>query len=181
MLNKNTVDFSQNISPIDFAHEMLKNTSKDGTLYLNNWYDVDCEDCSTYNNFMANIKWSANDLVDVISEFNQIANDIEFIANILNEYDATLESLPEILVDNSLIATYFIYLAPLNAINQQVLQADIIGRVSEGFCGYEIIRHSQRLLQLFFLNTPQIVIENEERMLIASFIIHAFGERIEKI
>ena len=181
MLNKNTVDFSQNISPTAFAQKMLENTSSNGTLYLTNWYDVDCEDCSTYNNFMANINWSANDLESIFAEFNALVNDIEFIANILNEYDATFESLPEILVDNSLVATYFIYLAPFDATNQQELHADIIGRLSEGLCGYEIIRHSQRLCRLFTLNAPQTVIENEERMLIASNILHWYGERIEKV
>lgn len=181
MLNKNTVDFSKNISPIDFARDMFKNTADDGTLYLNDWYDVIRDDCLTYNNFVAKIKWSENDFETVISEFNQIINDIKIISNFIDEFDATLESLPEILVDDSLISTYFIYLAPLNATNQQVLKADVIGRVSEGLCGYELIRHSQRLCQLLSLNAPETVVQNEERMLIASLIIHAFGKKIRCI
>lgn len=181
MLNKNTVDFSKNISPIDFARKMLENTAEDGSLYLNNWYDVDCDDCLTYNNFIAKIKWIANDLESVFAEFNTLVNNIEFIANLLNEYDATPESLPKILVDNSLVATYYIFLAPFDATNQHELEVDVVSRLSEGLCGYKIIRHSQRLLQLFSLNAPQPVIENEERMLIASLAIHSFGERIEKV
>ena len=181
MLNKNTVDFSKNISPVDFARDMFKNTAKDGTLHLNDWYDVDCDDCMTYNNFVAKIKWSENDLEDIISEFNEITNDIKVIADFIDEFDTTLEKLPEIVVDNSLISTYFIYLAPLNATNQQTLNADVVGRVSEGLCGYEIIRHSQRLCKLYSLNAPETVVQNEERMLIASLIIHAFAKEIKKV
>ncbi len=181
MLNKNTIDFSKNISPIDFAQQMLENTAEDGTLYLNNWYDVDCDDCLTYNNFVANIKWSENDLEDIISEFNQLVDDIKIIANHLDEFDGIPETAVQILVDESIVATYFIYVAPIKATNQQELNAEVIGRVSEGLCGYKIIRHSQRLCRLLCLNAPQIVIQNEERMLFASLAIHSFGKRIEKV
>ena len=181
MLNKNTVNFSKNISPIDFAHEMLKNTAEDGTLYLNDWYDVDCDDCMTYNNFVAKLKWSENDLEDITSEFNEIVNDFKVIADFMDEFDTTLENLPEIVVDDSLTSTYFIYLAPFNATNQQALKADVVGRVSEGLCGYEIIRHSQRLCRLYSLNAPEMVVQKEERMLIATLIVHAFAKEIKKV
>ena len=181
MLNKNTVDFSKNISPIDFAREMLKNTDEDSKLYLNEWYDVDCEDCMTYNNYVAKINWDSNDLADIISDFNAMISDFDFIANILKEYDATFENLPELLVDNSLLGTYYVYLAPFDATNQQELEVDVVSRLSEGLCGYEIIRHSQRLCRLYSLNAPKLVIQYEERMLIASLIIHDFAEKFEKV
>ncbi len=181
MLNKNIVDFNENISPIAFAQKMLKNTSANGTLCLNNWYDVDCEDCSNYNNFTAKIKWRENDLQDVIFEFNQLVEDIRIISNHLEEFDGIPEIAVQVLVDDSIVATYFIYVAPIKATNQEDLEVEVIGRLSEGLCGYEIIRHSQRLCQLHSLNAPQTVIKNEERMLIASLILHSFGERIEKV
>ena len=70
MQNKNYVDFSTNIPPNEFALEMFKNTAEDGTLYLNNWYDVNCKDCLTYNNYVANIKWTAEDVKYTINEYN---------------------------------------------------------------------------------------------------------------
>lgn len=181
MLNKNNVDFNQNTSPIAFAQKMFVNTSADGTLYLNNWYDVDCDDCLTYNNFVANIKWSETDLEDIITEFNQLVEDIKIISNHLDEFDGIPETVVQVLVDESIVATYFIYVAPLKATNQEELEVEVISRLSEGLCGYEIIRHSQRLCQLYSLNAPQTVIDNEKRMLIASLILHSFGERIEKV
>lgn len=181
MLNKNNIDFNENISPIAFAQKMFVNTSANGTLYLNNWYDVDCADCLTYNNFVTNIKWSENDLEDIISEFNQLVDDIKIIANHLDEFDGIPETAVQILVDGSIVCTYFIYVAPIKATSQEELEVEVISRLSEGLCGYEIIRHSQRLCRLFSLNAPQTVIENEERMLIASLTIHSFGERIEKV
>lgn len=180
MQNKNYVDFSKNISPNEFALEMFKNTSGDGTLYLNNWYDVDCEDCQTYNSFVASIKWTAEDLEYTICEFNKLYREIGVIADHLDELDGTIATAQEILPDE-LVASYCIFVAPFEAKNKQELNAEVIGRVSDGPCGYELIRHSQRLSCLLSLNAPELVVQNEARMIFASLAIHEFGEIIEKI
>jgi hypothetical protein len=179
MHNKNYVDFSANISPIDFAHKMFKNTSEDGTLYLNNWYDVDCEDCLTYNNCVANIKWTAEDVEYTINEYNRLFEELDVVADHLDELDGTIATATEVL-PNELVATYSIFVAPLEAKNQQELKVEVIGRVSDGPCGYRLIRHSQRLCRLLSLNAPESVVQNEERMLFASLALHEFGERIEE-
>lgn len=180
MQNKNYVDFSTNIAPTDFALEMFKNTAEDGTLYLNNWYDVDCEDCQTYNSFVANIKWTAEDVDYAINEFNRLYEELDVIADHLDELDGTSATAQEILPDE-LVAAYYIFVVPFKATKQQELNAKVIGRVSDGPCGYELIRHSQRLYRLLSLDAPKLVVQNEERMLFASLAIHMFGEKIEKV
>ena len=180
MQNKKYVDFSTNIAPTDFALEMFKNTAADGTLYLNNWYDVDCEDCQIYNNFAASIKWTAEDLEYAICEYNKLYKELDVIADHLDELDGTIATAQEILPDE-LVASYCIFVAPFEAKTKQELNAEVIGRVSDGPCGYELIRHSQRLCRLLSLNAPELVVQNEARMLFASLAIHEFGERIEKI
>lgn len=180
MQNKNYVDFSTNIAPTDFALEMFKNTSEDGTLYLNNWYDVDCEDCQTYNNFVATIKWTEEDVEYAINEYNRLFEELDVIADHLDELDGTIATAHEVLPDE-LVASYCIFVAPFEAKTKQELNAEVIGRVSDGPCGYELIRHSQRLCRLLSLNAPELVVQNEARMLFASLAIHEFGERIEKI
>lgn len=180
MLNKNYVDFSTNIASTDFALEMFKNTAEDGTLYLNNWYDVDCEDCQTYNNFVATIKWTAEDVEYAINEYNRLFEELDVIADHLDELDGTSATAQEILPDE-LVASYCIFVAPFEAKNNQELNAEVIGRVSYGPCGYELIRHSQRLCRLLSLKAPESVVQNEERMLFASLAIHSFGEKIEKV
>lgn len=178
MQNKNYVDFSTNIAPTDFALEMFKNTAEDGTVYLNNWYDVDCEDCQTYNSFVANIKWSAEDVEYAINEFNQLFEELDVIADHLDELDGTSTTAHEVLPDE-LVASYCIFVSPFEAKTKQELNAEVIGRVSDGPCGYELIRHSQRLCRLLSLDAPKSVVQNEERMLFASLAIHMFGEKIE--
>jgi hypothetical protein len=180
MQNKNYVDFSQNISPFDFAHEMYKNTAEDGTLYLNNWYDVDCEDCLTYNNYVANIKWTAEAVEYEISAYNQLLKEIDVISDHLEELECMDVIATEILPDE-LVATYSIFVEPFESKNQHELKAEVVGRVSEGPCGYELIRHAQRLCRLLSLEAPKIVVQNEERMLFASLVIHEFGEKIEQV
>lgn len=177
MKNKYYVDFSTNISPIEFAIQMFKKTASDGTLYLNNWYDTDCEDGLTYNDFVAKIDWSAEDTEYAIGEFQRLYDELDVIADHLEELDGTTVTAQEILPDE-LVSSYCIYVAPLDATNKGV---EAVGRVSEGPCGYELIRHSQRLCRLLALDAPQMVIDSESRMLMASIIIHAFGKGIERV
>ena len=180
MQNKNYVDFSTNIAPTDFALEMFKNTAEDGTLYLNNWYDVDCADCQTYNNFIATIKWTEEDVEYTINEYNRLFEELDVIADHLDELDGTYATATEVLPDE-LVASYCIFVSPFEAKTNQELNAEVIGRVSEGPCGYELIRHAGRLCRLLSLDAPKLVVQNEERMLFASLAIHEFGETVEKV
>ena len=180
MNNKSYVDFSAPLTPIDFVREMLRNTAEDGTIYLNNWYDVDCVDCQTYNGFVANIKWSDEDAEYAINEYNRLFEELDVIADHLDELDGTIATAHEVLPDE-LVASYCIFVSPFEATNQQELRAEVIGRVSDGPCGYELIRQSQRLCRLLSLNAPELVVQNEARMLCASLVIHSFGEGFEKV
>ena len=128
---------------------------------------------------MANIKWTAEDVKYTINEYNRLFEELDVIADHLDELDGTSATAHEVLPDE-LLAAYCIFVAPFEAKNNQELNAEVIGRVSEGPCGYELIRHSQRLCRLLSLEAPESVIQNEERMFFASLAIHEFGERIEK-
>ena len=141
---------------------------------------MDCEDCHTYNSFVSNIKWSAEDVEYAINEYNRLFEELDVIADHLDELDGTSATAQEIL-PNELVASYCIFVAPFEAKNNQELNAEVIGRVSYGPCGYELIRHSQRLCRLLSLKAPESVVQNEERMLFASLAIHSFGEKIEKV
>ncbi|MBO5948382.1 hypothetical protein J6Q66_06060 [bacterium] len=173
MTNKNSINCSKIISPIDFAREMLKNTAEDGTLYLNEW----CDD----NNYKVNIEWTKENLDEIICEFNDLVKDLKVIADFSNEFDGNLEMIPEVLVDDSVIDTYYNFVAPLESENKEDLNAEIISRVSDGIWGNRLIRHAQRLCRLFQLGAPEIVADNEERMLFATLIVHAFAKEIKKI
>jgi hypothetical protein len=181
MQNKNTVDFNESTSPIEFAQLMFQNTDENGTLYLNNWYDVDCEDCQTYNNFVASINWDYKDLENIVSEYSELFEDFKIIAEHYDEFDGTSETAVQILVDEHLVGTYLIYIAPLDTSSPDHLEMDVISRISKGPCGYENIRHAQRLCRLLSLNAPKSVIQNEGRMFIASEILHWQGKKIEKV
>ena len=180
MTNKNFIDFLHENSPLDFARMMFEKSSEDGVLILRNWYDVDCEDCQTYNNFVATIKWTAEDVEYAINEYNRLFEELDVIADHLDELDGTSATAQEILPDE-LVAAYCIFVSPFEAKNNEELNAEVIGRVSEGPCGYELIRHSQRLCRLLSLDAPKLVVQNEERMLFASLAIHMFGENVEKV
>jgi hypothetical protein len=105
---------------------------------------------------------------------------LDVIADHLDELDGTSATAQEILPDE-LVASYCVFVSPFEAANQQELRAEVIGRVSDGPCGYELIRHSQRLCRLLSLNAPDLVVKNEAKMLFASIVIHEFGQEIKKV
>lgn len=178
-MNENLVDFMQDFTPEDFAVQMLKRTSTDGSLRLYNWYDVKCEDCLTYNNFSIKMKWTKNDLEKLILEYKQLIKALEIIARNYDELDGSLEKARELLPDESVVSAYFIFIMPFDA-NNKNLNAQVIDRVGEKPYGYELIAHAQRLCRLLSLRAPAPVIRNEERYLIASMAIHCYASQIEK-
>ena len=173
MSNKNSINSSNLISPIDFAREMLKNTAEDGTLYLNEW----CDD----NNYKVNIEWTKENLEEMICKFNALVEDLKVIADFTNEFAVGVEMIPKMLIDDSVTDTYYNFVAPFESENQEDLNMEIIDRVSEGVWGDRLILHAKRLCRLFQLGAPEIVTDNEERMLIATLIVHAFAKEVEKI
>ena len=86
MTNKNSINSSKIISPIDFAREMLKNTAEDGTLYLNEW----CDD----NNYKVNIEWTKENLEEninknfcVYGKYALLGNEIYFNCEKISDSD----------------------------------------------------------------------------------------------
>lgn len=180
-MNKNFVDFKQDYTPEDFAIQMFEKTSIDGTLYMHNWYDIKCEDCLTYNNFFVKINWIEKDLKELLIEYKQLVKELGIIAQNHDKLDGSLEKAREVLPNESVVAAYFIFAVPFDAENKEQLNAQVIGRVGDEPCGYELITHSQRLCKLLSLGAPEQVIRNEERHLFASLAIHHCASQIEKL
>ena len=111
MTNKNSINSSNLISPIDFAREMLKNTAEDGTLYLNEW----CDD----NNYKVNIEWRKENLEEIICKFNALVKDLKVIADFTNEFAVGVEMIPEMLIDDSVTDTYYNFVAPFESENKE--------------------------------------------------------------
>ena len=175
-------------SPILFAKLMFENTDEDSNLLLKNWYDVVKDDCESYIDVSCNIKWEKEDVDDLIETYKDLHRELRIISRHLDELDEIhlaqenpyIESSNGILENQHLEATYFIFLAPFKAKNENQLQGQIIGRVGEELYGYEMILHARRLCKLMQLKAPEKVIFNEGRMLIAAMAIHHFGTKIVK-
>jgi hypothetical protein len=159
---------------------MFEKSSTNGDLYLHNWYDVKCEDCLTYNNFFVKMNWTQEDFNKLMIEYQQLVKDLRIIAQNYDELDGSLEKARELLPNESVVAAYFIFVVPFDT-NNKNLKGQVIGRVGDELCGYELITHSQRLCRLFSLNAPEAVIRNEERHLIANMAIHWYASHIEKL
>lgn len=181
----NFVDFNHDCTLENFAMQMFENTSDDGKLYLNNWYDVDCEDCLTYNNFLAEIHWDSKAFDHIMDYYKSLVAELTEISKHYDELGGNiLEShlkARRVLHNEWLISTYFIFVAPFTAKNSEQLKTQVYGRVGEGVLGYELIRHSQRLCKLLSLNAPDSVILRECKYLFASCAIHHCASSIEKL
>ena len=180
-MNKKFVDLMTDYTVEGFAMQMFEKTEANGDLYLHNWYDVKCEDCLTYNDFFVKINWTQEDFNQLMTEYQQLVKDLRIIAQNYDELDGSLEKAKELLLNESVVAAYFIFVAPFDAENNEQLNAQVIGRVGEEPCGYELITHAQRLCKLFSLRAPKQVINNEEKCLFTSLSVHHFASDIEKI
>lgn len=167
-------------SPLSFIELMYENTDEDGNIYFKNWYDIKKDDCESCMDFSCNIKWTKEDVHTIIKNYQLLYKELRIISKHLDELDAIhlaqtkpyIESSNGILEEQHLEATYFIYVAPFKANNEEQLHAQVIGRVGEDLFGYEMIRHARRLCQLMQLKAPKVIIENEGRMLIAAMAIY---------
>jgi hypothetical protein len=72
--------------------------------------------------------------------------------------------------------TYATFVAPIKAKHPLDLLSEVIIRVGNDLCGFNLIRHSRRLCQLMSLGAPDCVILREGRMLIASLALNCCGK-----
>lgn len=188
MANKHPLSFSLDVSPIEFLKAMFENTDENGNVLLQDWYDVEKDDTISCKDYSCKIKWTKEDLDDLIEAYKTLHMDLRQISKNLDELNEVhlsqtnpyIETSNGILESKHLEATYFIYVAPFKASNQAQLEAEIIGRVGDEPYGFEMIRHAQRLCRLMQLKSPEKVIFNEGRMLIASMAIYYCGKEIKQ-
>jgi len=114
MTNKNFIDFLHENTPLDFARMMFEKSSEDGVLILRNWYDVDCEDLLTYNDYRIKINWSEEDLNKAIDIYTKLYNEIGIISKYYDELDGTYETATKVLKDKSILHTYNCFIAPFD-------------------------------------------------------------------
>ncbi len=178
---KNSVDFSNNHTPEVFVTQMFEKTSAQDELYLYNWYDVDCDDCCTYNDFSVGIHWTNNDVNVLIADYNRLFEELKIIAENYEEFMKNPDSATLILSDQKVITTYFTYIVPFLSQTREERKEEAASRVGESLCGYEMIVHAMRLCRLLSLKAPELVIHNEARHLIACMAIHYFAHSQERI
>ena len=188
MINTTPLSFSLDVSPVEFAKLMYENTDSNGKLNLHGWYDVEKDDTVTKNGYQCIIKWTKEDVEKIVEEYKLLHKELRTISKNLDKCDEAcltqinpyIESTNGILDGKHLEAAYFIYVAPFKSAEEIPLRNQVIGRVGEDLCGFEMIRHARRLCKLMQLKAPEKVIYKEGRMLIASMAINSCGTEITK-
>jgi len=188
MPNTHSISFNSDVSPIEFAKLIFECTNKNGNITFEDWYDVKKDDTVSFKNFTCKIEWIKEDVDKLIDSYKSLHRELRIISRSLDELNEIhlsqtnpyIETSNGILESKHLEATYFIYVAPFKASNKAQLEAEIIGRVGNEPFGFEMIRHAQRLCRLMQLKSPEKVIFNEGRMLIASMAIYYCGKEIEQ-
>ena len=178
---KDLMSFSTAVTPELFAAQMFANTDSKGELWLMDWYDIDCEDCSTYNNFVAAIHWTKHDLLSLVDEYRQLLNHLKIIAQQYDRLDGTQEVATKILPNKQVLHTYVTYVMPFFADTKKERLYEIEKRVGKGSVNYELVGHIQRLCKLLYLGANDLILFNEGRHVIASLALFRFGTKIEKM
>lgn len=57
MANTHSLSFSLDISPVEFSELMYKNTDSKGNLNMQDWYDVEKDDTTSFKDYSCKIKW----------------------------------------------------------------------------------------------------------------------------
>ena len=188
MTNTTPISFSLDVSPIEFLELMYKNTGSDGRLNLHGWYDVEKDDTVSTNSYQCIIKWTKEDVEKIIEEYKLLHKELRTISKNLDKCDEAclaqtdpyIQSTNGILDGRHLEATYFIYVAPFEPAEEVPLRHQVIGRVGEDLCGFEMICHARRLCKLMQLKASEKAIYKEGRMLIASMAMRFCGTEIKK-
>ena len=188
MTNITPLSFSLDVSPIEFLELMYKNTGSDGRLNLHGWYDVEKDDTVSTNSYQCIIKWTKEDVEKIIEEYKLLHKELRTISKNLDKCDEAclaqtdpyIQSTNGILDGRHLEATYFIYVAPFEPAEEVPLRHQVIGRVGEDLCGFEMICHARRLCKLMQLKASEKAIYKEGRMLIASMAMRFCGTEIKK-
>ncbi len=178
---KNVIDFHQNYDAEEFAVQLYNRTNAQGELYLQNWYDVDCDDCSTYRHYIAKMTWTLEEALSVVDRYNELLQALTEIAQHFDLLDETYETAAAVLSNEWVLADYMIYVLPLKGENKQQAECEVVGRVGDGLFGYEMIRHARRLCRLLSMGAPKQVLQQEARYLIASMAVYRYAEEIARV
>ena len=124
-------------------------------------------------------------MILLTENYNKLYEELVNIANKLNEaYKSKKESAADSyeqyeIEQEKLQETYNIHVEPL--VNELAQKLEVqVNNDAEGFCKYEMIAHAQRLCALLELNASNIILENEQRYLIACMAVYLYATSVEK-
>jgi len=181
MSNFQSVSFDKNVTPIQFLQLMFEHTGHDGKLYLEDWLDVDSDELDEKHNYCCEIKWNQNQFDELVEEYRTLYESIKRIAEVYDLMDGTDETVSRLLKRKIDIANWYIFVEPINITEPEKREREIIGRVGDDLCGYDMINHANRLCRLMYHQAPDIILWNEGRMLIASLALNWCGVSMERM
>lgn len=181
MPNFQSVSFDENITPVQFLKLMFEQTGLDGKLYLADWLDVDSDEFDDRHNYSCEIEWDREQFDELVQEYRGLCESIQRIAEVYDLIDGTDETIRRLLTIEEDVVNWHTYVQPINIIEPEEREQEIIGRVGEGLCGYGMINHANRLCRLLYYQAPDIVLWNEGRMLVASLAINRHGVSMEQM
>lgn len=181
MSNFQSVSFDENVTPIQFLKLMFEQTGLDGKLYLEDWLDVDSDELDDTYNYCCEMKWNQEQFDELVEEYRNLYDSIQRIAEVYDLMDGTVETASRLLKRQSDVANWYIFVQPIETNVPEEREREIIGRVGDDLCGYEMINHANRLCRLIYHQAPDIILWNEGRMLIASLALNWCGVSMERI
>ena len=176
-----TVSFEENVTPIQFLQQMFEQTGIDGKLYLEDWLDVDSDELDDKRNYCCEIKWNQKQLDELVQEYEKLYDSVHKIAEVYDLFDGTVDTARRLLKNERDVANWYIFIQRIEASGSKEIESEIIGRVGDGLCGYDLINHANRLCRLVYYHAPDIILWCEGRMLIASLALNWYGISIEQV
>ncbi|MBR3362057.1 MAG: toprim domain-containing protein [Lachnospiraceae bacterium] len=150
--------------PEQIIVQMFEYTHRDGSLCIPEWpYDnKDYDEPDMY--YLCKMNWDKEDYPNVISDFRTLKKRLR---NILDD-----RPLPRIIKDNQDII-------PFRELNPDISDMTVL-KESPRPATYDVVIRSVRLCKLYMMNTPDVVINNEEQLLAQALAISQYAVTMEK-
>ena len=157
-----------NITPVQTVEIMFNNTDEEGWLCIPAWtydtdvYDENKKDKALYYN--CKMHWNEEDMKTVIRDYQLLE---QSLMEITDE-----KPLKQIIIKNHNIAPFSILSADISDINE-------LKKASSSAVYYAAIR-AVRLCKLYQLGAPQIILDNEGRLLAEALVIYRYAISVKE-
>lgn len=196
----------ETLSPVDCIELMFRHTGILSRLYVPDWYgESDGNTC-----LRLDMTWNENEKNEAVSAFEKLYSQLKEIASVYDRLEDTLEENKTVL-SPELLEVWNTYVRDfetgdldlekicdiserkdacervtdeeeaLYKIYRDAVYKDAESRLENKLAAYDAVIRAKRVCKLMSLNAPEIIINNEAKLLAQAIAVNRFGDGLERV